>query len=253
MLANLLNVAGVDHVITLDLHASQMQGFFKCPVDNLVAEPLIARWVRHHIPDWQNAVVVSKNAGGTKRVTSLADVLKLSFGIVTTDRRRFRPYGGGDYSVNGSVILERFANGDGTAEEALEAAIADNRDANMTPVQSLAYRPPPPQPHTQTHTQPKSPPQEEEKHMERPQIHHSRTDLPNRRRATSNALARRMYNQSIEIPNSPLSKSVVMDRPTSSSSTSSGEPAKLVRVNTAPEAPPSHEAHNAEEFIDEVG
>lgn len=90
MIANLMKVAGVDHVITIDLHASQMQGFFKCPVDNLRAEPLIAKWTRMNIPDWSEAVVVSKNPGGTKRVTSLADALQLSFGIVTTERRR--PY-----------------------------------------------------------------------------------------------------------------------------------------------------------------
>ncbi|CAK7226593.1 ribose-phosphate pyrophosphokinase 1 [Sporothrix curviconia] len=88
MLANLLNVAGVKHIVTVDLHASQMQGFFKCPVDNLHAEPIIARWIRHNVPNWKGAVVVSKNAGGTKRVTSLADALKLNFGMVTTDRRR---------------------------------------------------------------------------------------------------------------------------------------------------------------------
>ncbi|TQB76410.1 hypothetical protein MPDQ_000234 [Monascus purpureus] len=88
MLANLLTVAGVDHVITLDLHASQMQGFFGKPVDNLFAEPFIARWIRLNVPYWKDAVVVSKNAGGTKRVTSLADTLKLNFGIVTTDKRR---------------------------------------------------------------------------------------------------------------------------------------------------------------------
>jgi ribose-phosphate pyrophosphokinase len=88
LLANLLDVAGVKHVITVDLHASQMQGFFRCPVDNLHAEPLIARWIRHNVPGWRDAVVVSKNAGGTKRVTSLADALKLNFGMVTTDKKR---------------------------------------------------------------------------------------------------------------------------------------------------------------------
>ncbi|CAL5874055.1 uncharacterized protein PFLUO_LOCUS8341 [Penicillium psychrofluorescens] len=88
MLANLLTIAGVDHVITMDLHASQMQGFFGKPVDNLFAEPFIARWIQMNVPGWREAVVVSKNAGGTKRVTSLADTLKLNFGIVTTDRRR---------------------------------------------------------------------------------------------------------------------------------------------------------------------
>lgn len=88
MLANLITVAGVDHVITVDLHASQMQGFFGKPVDNLYAEPLIARWIQSNVPGWSKAVVVSKNPGGTKRVTSLADALKLNFAIVSTDRRR---------------------------------------------------------------------------------------------------------------------------------------------------------------------
>ena len=90
MLANLLNVAGVTHVITVDLHATQMQGFFKCPIDNLPAEPSFAKWIRANVVEWREAVVVSKNPGGTKRATSLADALKLSFGIVTTDQRRNR-------------------------------------------------------------------------------------------------------------------------------------------------------------------
>lgn len=104
MLANLLNVAGVNHVITIDLHASQMQGFFKCPVDNLHAEPLVARWIRHNVSGWKEAVCVSKNAGGTKRVTSLADALKLNFGMVTTDRRR-----GGNMSS--SMIFHKLDQG----------------------------------------------------------------------------------------------------------------------------------------------
>ena len=103
MLANLLDVAGVDHVITIDLHASQMQGFFKCPVDNLVAEPLLSHWIKRHVRDWQNAVVVSKNPGGTKRVTSLADALKLSFGIIMTDR--YRP-GSPNRSMDASIMYE---------------------------------------------------------------------------------------------------------------------------------------------------
>jgi ribose-phosphate pyrophosphokinase len=90
MVANLMVVAGVDHVITVDLHASQMQGFFGKPVDNLFAEPIIARWIKGNVPCWRDAVVVSKNVGGTKRVTSLADALKLSFALVSTDRDRSR-------------------------------------------------------------------------------------------------------------------------------------------------------------------
>lgn len=90
MLANLLIMAGADHVVSMDLHASQMQGFFTKPVDNLYGAPTLARWIRHHIPDWENAVVVSKNPGGTKRVTALADSLKINFAMIHTDRRRTR-------------------------------------------------------------------------------------------------------------------------------------------------------------------
>ncbi|KAI9225564.1 MAG: phosphoribosyltransferase-like protein [Piptocephalis tieghemiana] len=88
LVASMLGVAGVDHVITMDLHASQMQGFFHRPVDNLYAEPSVAKWIREHIPDWQNCVVVSKNAGGAKRVTSLADRLHVDFALIHTDRTK---------------------------------------------------------------------------------------------------------------------------------------------------------------------
>jgi ribose-phosphate pyrophosphokinase len=116
MLANLLGVAGVKHVITVDLHASQMQGFFKCPVDNLHAEPMIARWIRHNVPNWKEAIVVSKNAGGTKRVTSLADALKLNFGMVTTDRKR------GTGSMTASMIMNHL---DGIEQQPMLASLAN--------------------------------------------------------------------------------------------------------------------------------
>ncbi|CAG8515685.1 8433_t:CDS:2 [Paraglomus occultum] len=88
MVANLLSVAGVDHVITMDLHASQMQGFFNKPVDNLSAEPRIIQWIEDCVPDYTNGVVVSKNAGGARRVTSLADRLKIDFALIHTDYNR---------------------------------------------------------------------------------------------------------------------------------------------------------------------
>ncbi len=88
MLANLLIMAGADHVISMDLHASQMQGFFSKPVDNLYGGPTLASWIRHNVPDYKNSVVVSKNPGGTKRVTALADSLKVNFAMIHTDRRR---------------------------------------------------------------------------------------------------------------------------------------------------------------------
>ncbi|KAF2467332.1 phosphoribosyl pyrophosphokinase, partial [Lindgomyces ingoldianus] len=136
MVANLLHVAGVHHVITIDLHASQMQGFFKCPVDNLVAEPLLARWIRVNVPNWREAVVVSKNPGGTKRVTSLADALKLSFGIVTTDRRRAAT----SVRWNESAIYERLGL-DGSYDTTGLVEATFDVDAHITPLSSPSYNP----------------------------------------------------------------------------------------------------------------
>ncbi|TVY37420.1 Ribose-phosphate pyrophosphokinase [Lachnellula subtilissima] len=129
MLANLLNVAGINHVITIDLHASQMQGFFKCPVDNLHAEPIIARWIRRNVANWQEAVCVSKNAGGTKRVTSLADALKLNFGMVTTDKRR------GGLGMSASMIMNQL---DGNAPELV--LDSDISKLQISPDDNVAHR-----------------------------------------------------------------------------------------------------------------
>lgn len=94
--------------IDRDGQAPPTQGFFGKPVDNLLAEPLIARWIRNHVSGWKEAVVVSKNPGGSKRVTSLADALKLNFGIITTDRRRTTM--GGSSMLDMSGYLERMGD-----------------------------------------------------------------------------------------------------------------------------------------------
>lgn len=65
--ANMLTVAGADHVITMDLHASQIQGFFNIPVDNLYCEPSMIKYIRTSIPEYMNAIIVSPDAGGAKR------------------------------------------------------------------------------------------------------------------------------------------------------------------------------------------
>ena len=49
LVANMLSVAGADHIITMDLHASQIQGFFDIPVDNLYAEPAVLKWIKENI------------------------------------------------------------------------------------------------------------------------------------------------------------------------------------------------------------
>ena len=71
----MLSVAGTDHIITMDLHASQIQGFFDIPVDNLYAEPAVLKWIKENIAEWKNACIVSPDAGGAKRVTAIADRL----------------------------------------------------------------------------------------------------------------------------------------------------------------------------------
>lgn len=69
LIANMLSVSGADHIITMDLHASQIQAFFDIPVDNLYAEPAVLKWIKENIPDWRNSIIVSPDAGGTKRLT----------------------------------------------------------------------------------------------------------------------------------------------------------------------------------------
>ena len=103
-----------------------MQGFFGKPVDNLRAEPIIARWIRLNVKNWHEAVVVSKNPGGSKRVTSLADTLKLSFGIITTDRRR-SPHGG-SMVLEPSTVFGQVGGGDATYEDEQDHEIVAEPD-----------------------------------------------------------------------------------------------------------------------------
>jgi len=79
-------VAGCDHVITMDLHASQIQGFFDIPVDNLFSEPLMISYIKRTIPDWQNSIIVSPDAGGAKRVAAIADKLGVEFALIHRKR-----------------------------------------------------------------------------------------------------------------------------------------------------------------------
>lgn len=87
LIANMLENAGCDHVITMDLHASQIQGFFDVPVDNLYAEPAALQYIREMV-DVNKAVIVSPDAGGAKRATSLADRLELDFALFHKERKR---------------------------------------------------------------------------------------------------------------------------------------------------------------------
>jgi len=71
----------------MDLHASQIQGFFNVPVDNLYAEPSTLRWIRENL-EVGECVVVSPDAGGAKRATSIADSLDLGFALIHKERAR---------------------------------------------------------------------------------------------------------------------------------------------------------------------
>lgn len=81
----MLSVAGVDHIITLELHSSLAQGFFNKPCDNLVGLPILAKYISDNYPVSQ-CIVVSKNAGGTRRVTEIADFLKIDFALIHRER-----------------------------------------------------------------------------------------------------------------------------------------------------------------------
>ena len=82
LVADLLTCAGADHVITMDLHDPQYQGFFDVPVDNLYGKPLLQRYIQQNIPNFKEAVIVSPDAGGAKRATAIADSLGMDFALI---------------------------------------------------------------------------------------------------------------------------------------------------------------------------
>ncbi|KAI0726154.1 phosphoribosyl pyrophosphokinase [Fomitopsis betulina] len=88
LVANMLQQSGCDHVITMDLHASQIQGFFDVPVDKyLYAEPSSIQYIRTHF-DVSQIVIVSPDAGGAKRATSIADRLGVDFALFHKERKK---------------------------------------------------------------------------------------------------------------------------------------------------------------------
>lgn len=87
LVANLLTCAGADHVITMDLHDPQVQGFFDVPVDNLYGRPLLKRYIMQNIPNYKEAVIISPDAGGAKRATAIADSMAVDFALIHKERR----------------------------------------------------------------------------------------------------------------------------------------------------------------------
>lgn len=88
LIANMLEVAGADRVITIDLHASQIQGFFDIPTDHLTAVLPIKEYIEKNI-DYKNAVVVSPDHGGVKRARNIGKMIDAPIAIL--DKRRPEP------------------------------------------------------------------------------------------------------------------------------------------------------------------
>ena len=89
LVANLITRAGAHRVLTMDLHAGQIQGFFDIPTDNLVAIPFMARDIQSNYKDAEELMIVSPDVGGVVRARQLADRLNVDLAIV--DKRRPRP------------------------------------------------------------------------------------------------------------------------------------------------------------------
>ncbi|XP_070579874.1 phosphoribosyl pyrophosphate synthase-associated protein 2-like isoform X2 [Ptychodera flava] len=87
LLAQMMCKSGLDHVITMDLHHKEIQGFFDVPVDNLRASPFILQYIQENIPDYRNAVIVARNPGAAKRATSFAERLRLALAVIHGEQK----------------------------------------------------------------------------------------------------------------------------------------------------------------------
>jgi len=129
LVANMLSVAGADHIITMDLHASQIQGFFDIPVDNLYAEPAVVKWIKENIPDWKTSIVVSPDAGGAKRVTAIADRLNIDFALIHKERKKANEVASmvlvGDAKGKVAILVDDMADTCGTIVQAAEKLLED--------------------------------------------------------------------------------------------------------------------------------
>ncbi len=88
LVSNLITKAGADRVVTVDLHAGQIQGFFDIPVDNLFSTPIFARHVKKKIKS-KDLICVAPDVGGTERARALGKLLNVGLAIV--DKRRPKP------------------------------------------------------------------------------------------------------------------------------------------------------------------
>jgi ribose-phosphate pyrophosphokinase len=101
LVANLMTEAGIERVLTLDLHAAQIQGFFDIPVDNLYAAPVFALDIRHKFRNLSRVTVVSPDIGGVSRARELAERIGADLAVV--DKRRSAPGEVASMTVIGDV------------------------------------------------------------------------------------------------------------------------------------------------------
>ena len=125
LVSDMITLAGANRVITMDLHAGQIQGFFNIPVDNLFAAPVLIDHIRKHFRD--GLVIVSPDAGGVERARAFAKRLDADLAII--DKRRDAPNQAKAMAVIGevtdkvAVILDDMADTAGTLAGAAEAVI----------------------------------------------------------------------------------------------------------------------------------
>jgi ribose-phosphate pyrophosphokinase len=128
LVADLLTSAGANRIITMDLHAGQIQGFFNIPVDNLFAAPVMIEYMKSMKEEAESdLVIVSPDAGGVERARAFAKRLGTGLGIV--DKRRDRPNQAramnviGDVMGKRAVIVDDMVDTAGTLTEAASAII----------------------------------------------------------------------------------------------------------------------------------
>ena len=127
LVANIITHAGADKVLSLDLHAGQIQGFFDIPTDNLFAGPVFVRDIKQH-NDLVNTVVVSPDVGGVVRARALAKQLNVPLAIV--DKRRERAGESevmnviGDVAGKSCILVDDIIDSGGTLVTAADALLA---------------------------------------------------------------------------------------------------------------------------------
>lgn len=128
LVANLLTHAGIDRLVTMDLHAGQIQGFFDIPVDNLYALPVFTKYLHDSgCCDDGNFIIVSPDAGGVARARTYAKTLGMPLAII--DKRRSGPNQAkamhviGDVKDKKAIIIDDMIDTAGTLTEAASALI----------------------------------------------------------------------------------------------------------------------------------